>query len=257
MKKSWIVGAIIIVVLAIITYLNFTYNWGILQTGTPDKGSTEFTDTCKDIPPKNFSTCIPGTHNCTIQFDFEDRDQCYQSLAIKDRNIKICDMIDYNLRKNECLSVMNSLINESSRSDNPEYLEVLSFILKANKYVVDNNLNDACFPYRYIHLGCIHGETKDYLIASDLKEFNLTIEERLDLCNKFAHKGAIAYCLKSNNELQKCLDLSANNTYLNRVCRLTDNQVIPSQAFGPYEGDTTYSVDSYQNAPLVKYSELI
>jgi len=258
MKRGWIWAGIVIVLMAIITYLNFTYDWNIGgSSDSSDEGSADFTDTCIEVPPENFSVCEPGTHNCTISFTWKARDLCYQDLAVKERNMKICNNIFYTLTKNDCITLMNSLLQESDKKATKTYLEVLSLIIKANTFVIERDLNDACFPYRVQHLGCIHGETKDYLIASNLKEYDLTSEERIDLCYKFAHIGAIAYCLKSNNERPACFNLAKENPYLTRICYLEEGRIIPSIAFGPKEDNMEYKVDSYEPAELVKYSELM
>jgi len=138
------------------------------------------------------------------------------------------------------------------------YQNVLSQIEEGNQYVIEKDLSDGCFSYRYFHRGCYYDQSKNYLVASALQNHNLTHSEIIDLCYKFAHKGASAYCLKSNNEIQKCYDFAGDNNYLNRICNLEEGEWIPSNVYGPYQTDDyDFKVDSWNTAEVVHYSELI
>jgi hypothetical protein len=133
----------------------------------------------------------------------------------------------------------------SSQEENhsPAYQNVLSQIEEGNQYVIEKELSDGCFPYRYFNRGCYYDQSKNYLVSSDLQNQNLTHFEIIDLCYKFAHKGSIAYCLSMNNEKQKCSDFAGNNNYLNQICNLKEGNVIPSAKFGPYNYSNCYPED--------------
>ena len=72
----------------------------------------------------------------------------------------------------------------------------------------------------------------------------------IELCYKFVHKGAAAYCLKSNWKIEECLDLAGENAYLKRICNLREDETIPTEGFY----DPKYQADPI---PYVTYSELI
>jgi hypothetical protein len=115
-------------------------------------------------------------------------------------------------------------------SHSKSYLDTLNKLEIGNEYVINNNLSDGCFPYRTFHRGCYYDLSKNYLVAPNLQEdyYNLTNEEIIEMCYKFAHKGAVAYCLKSNNELSKCTDFAGDNQYLMKICSLKDGELIYS-----------------------------
>ena len=69
-------------------------------------------------------------------------------------------------------------------------------------------MKDSCFPYRYYDRGCYYtGKLKFYegLLISTFANTNLTHEEKVELCYKFAFKGSTAWCLRGNaeNEMEK------------------------------------------------------
>ena len=141
------------------------------------------------------------------------------------------------------------------RSEN--YTKTLSLIENGNAFVIGNNWDDGCFPYRYFHRGCYYSEEKHYVISSALQNYGLQNNEITELCYKFAHKGAVAYCLKTNREIQKCREFAGNNEYLNRICSLEDGEVIPSNTYGPYENETGWKVDDFgTTVEPVHYSKL-
>lgn len=167
------------------------------------------------------------------------------------------------------VGIVISNINKISVSE--DYQTALSRIENGNQIVIERDISDSCFQYRVVNRGCAY--TDYYLAQSTLENFNLTHGKRIELCYKFAHKGAIAYCLAMNNEREKCRDFSENNLYLDIVCDLEEEEIIPSKQFGPYnysncfpEGCTSLPFGSctdpdcsvLENAlDIVKYSELI
>ena len=160
------------------------------------------------------------------------------------------------------LAIIGFLIYTSNKdSVSEEYHIVLSQIEDANNYVMERDADDSCYPYRIFNRGCYYDRGKGYLEVSSLKSYNLTYEEKIDLCYKFAHKGGTAYCLSRNNEKQKCNNFSGNNTYLNRVCNLEEGEIIPSQKFGPYNEEEIdflgIKIDSWDKIEIVSYSDLI
>lgn len=140
---------------------------------------------------------------------------------------------------NEKVDILNDPNNIFPPSS---YETALSKIEEGNNYVIENDLDDSCFPYRYFHRGCYYSQEKHYLVASTLSgsEIFLTQDERITLCKKFAHKGAVAYCLKGSAESEKCLEFAGTNDYLKRICNLSPNEVIPSQLYGPYNYSNCY-----------------
>lgn len=148
--------------------------------------------------------------------------------------------------------------DSSENATSPLYQKFLSDIEEGNQYVIENNLSDGCFSYRYFHRGCYYDLSKRFLVISNFIGYNLTHSETIDLCYRFAHKGATAYCLKSNNEIQKCYDFASDNIYLNRICNLGEEEIIPSKNYGPYQtGNLTDKVDSWETMEPVYYSDLI
>ena len=140
------------------------------------------------------------------------------------------------------------------------YNDALFKIKEGNNYTIQKDLSDGCFPYRIYHRGCYYSNEDNYITNPSLipNQQNLTHDELISLCYSFVHKGAIAYCLKSNFEKQKCLNFAETNTYLSRICNLKENELIPSQMMGPYGTSTAgYKVDSWETVELVKYSDLI
>jgi len=140
------------------------------------------------------------------------------------------------------------------------YNNLLAQIKEGNNYTIQQNLTDGCFPYRIYHRGCYYSNEDNYITNPSLipNPQNLTHTEIISLCYKFVHKGAVAYCLKSNSEKQKCSDFAATNNYLGRICNLKEGELIPSQMMGPYQTDTSgYKVDAWKTVEPVKSSELI
>lgn len=142
------------------------------------------------------------------------------------------------------------MIENSNKSYSENYKKTLDLIEEGNQYVIKNDVNDDCFPYRYFHRGCYYNEKKNYLIASSLQGYNLTSKEIINLCYKFAHKGGTSYCLWANKELEKCLDFAKNNDYLIRICGLEEKETIP------FNGWWT---PGYREDPIprVEYSDLL
>ena len=154
------------------------------------------------------------------------------------------------------LLIIGFLIYTLNKNDlSEDYQNVLSQIEEANTDLIRLDQSDQCFGYRIFNRGCSYTDTS--LTQSTLKSYTLTHEEVINLCYEFAHKGATAYCLSMNNEREKCYAFAETNTYLQRVCNLEEGEIIPSQRFGPYEGDTPQKVDSWETIEPVKYSELI
>jgi hypothetical protein len=140
------------------------------------------------------------------------------------------------------------------------YEDALLKIEEGNNYTIQRDLTDGCFPYRIYHRGCYYSDEDNYVANPSFipNPQNLTHDELINLCYSFAHKGATAFCLKSNFEKQKCLNFARTNDYLIRICNLEEGELIPSQMMGPYETDTAgYKVDSLETIELVKYSDLI
>jgi hypothetical protein len=136
------------------------------------------------------------------------------------------------------------------------YNLILAQIEKGNNYIIGNNSDDLCFPYRYYQRGCYYGgKLKFYegLLISTLSDTNLSHEEKWELCFKFAYPGSVAWCLRGNaeneNEKQECIDFAGDNTYLTRICNLEDGKIIPQELgdAGPYDEETL--------VPYLKYSE--
>jgi len=151
--------------------------------------------------------------------------------------------------------IFKLLINENFSIN---YQNVLSNIEKGNQYVVEQNLSDGCFPYRYFNHACYYDESKNYLVSSTLQDKNLTHKEVVNLCYKFSHKGSVVYCLSMNQEKQKCMDFAGSNSYLSRICNLKEGELIPSQKYGPYQTDNyNFKVDSWNTIEPIYYSELI
>lgn len=63
---------------------------------------------------------------------------------------------------------------------------------------------------------------------NSLKGFNLTFEERIDLCYWFLFDGSVAYCL-SKNDYDKCLEFASKDLYLLRICSLEEGKNIPTE----------------------------
>ncbi|HIG94513.1 MAG: hypothetical protein QT05_C0049G0023 [archaeon GW2011_AR13] len=141
-----------------------------------------------------------------------------------------------------------------------EYKTLLDEIERGNKYIISSNLKDSCFPYRYYDRGCYYtGKLKFYegLLISTFANTNLTHEEKVELCYKFAFKGSTAWCLRGNaeNEMEKqdCLNFAGDNNYLIRICNLEGEEVIPASL--TTEGNTLHDEESI--IPYVHYSDLI
>lgn len=146
-----------------------------------------------------------------------------------------------------------SLRNNYSKS----YEEALLKIEEGNEYIIKEDLTDGCFPYRKFHRGCYYSDEKHYATNTIPNQQNLSHEEVISLCYAFVHRGATAYCLKSNSEKQECLNFAGTNNYLIRICNLDEGEIIPSQMMGPYETDMGgYNVDSWKTIEPVKYSDL-
>jgi hypothetical protein len=113
-----------------------------------------------------------------------------------------------------------------------EYQNVLNEIEKGNRYILQNGTSDSCFPYRYYHRGCYYeGKFKFYngLLVSDLRNYNLTDSEKIELCYKFIFNGSVAYCLSKNNH-KKCIEFASNDSYLSRICNLKKEETIPTES---------------------------
>ncbi len=141
----------------------------------------------------------------------------------------------------------------STLNQSEEYKSILSEIERGNEYTINHNSGDNCFPYRYFNRGCYYaGKLKFYegLLISDFSNTNLTHEEKIDLCYKFAFKGSTAWCLHKNSEDEKCLSFAGENEYLKRICSLKEGETIPNGGF--------YDVE-YQDDPIPtqSYSDLI
>lgn len=154
--------------------------------------------------------------------------------------------------------LFNSSEKQQEKTYSTEYKSLLEKIESGNKYTISNNLDDSCFPYRYYDRGCYYsGKLKFYegTLISTFSDTNLTHEEKVELCYKFAFKGSTAWCLRGNAETeierQDCLNFAGNNNYLIRICNLEGNEVIPAQIA---EGDIPHDEDTI--IPYVKYSEL-
>ncbi|MBU4069801.1 MAG: hypothetical protein KJ646_02365 [Nanoarchaeota archaeon] len=127
--------------------------------------------------------------------------------------------------------VKNYSYSGSESQSSQEYQNVLSEIEKGNSYISENGSSDDCFPYRYYHRGCYYGgKLKFYngLLISDLQEYNLTNEEKVQLCYKFTFNGSTAYCL-SKNDPDSCVEFSSDDSYLLRICGLEEGETIPTE----------------------------
>jgi hypothetical protein len=133
----------------------------------------------------------------------------------------------------------NNFEKQPGKIYSENYNSVLSKINEGNQYVIEKDLDDYCFSYRNGYR-CEYSDSKQYLVGGNLLYYNLTSEEMVDLCYKFAHKGAVANCLKLSSTKETCLDFAKDNTYLQRICDLGVNQLIPSQKSGPYNYSNCY-----------------
>lgn len=125
--------------------------------------------------------------------------------------------------------LFNNLEKQQEKISNENYNNVLTQIEAGNKCIVEQNKDDSCFSFRYFNRGCYYDSCKTTMTDSNLQNYNLTKEEIVNLCYKFAHKGATAYCLNSNSEKQKCIDFAGTNNYLIAVCELPSGKLLPSK----------------------------
>jgi len=143
------------------------------------------------------------------------------------------------------------LFNYFEKQPSKNYNGVLAQIELGNKCITEQDKDDSCFSFRSFHKGCYYDSCKTTMAYSDIQNYDLTKEEILNLCYKFAHKGVVAYCLKSNSEKQKCLDFAGTNIYLVAICGLQEGELLPSQLI---EG-TEVCKNAVCFEPI-KYSEL-
>lgn len=136
--------------------------------------------------------------------------------------------------------VLGSFIYLNTKEDN--YSKVFARIEKGNLWIEQNGWSDSCDSYRYYHRGCYYKQYPgldgtDAIVGGSLQYYNLTHEEIWDLCSEFIFPGHVAYCYNQNaqtkKEKQECLDFVGTDDYLKRICMLKEDQVIPSESFGP------------------------
>jgi len=224
-KKSKIFFFIGIVFL-LIALFTVLYYFGII----PRAG-----DSCKNIPGELSSTNTKGK----MTYTYYSRDSCYEELALSSKNDYFCTRLWEGQKSEYCDYALNKINQVPNKSES--FYMVLYFIEQGNKYLIENDLSDSCLEYRTPDGGCATSPQRDYFLDSSFFKYTkLNETQKIELCYKFAHKGAVTYCLKDNSQIEKCLEVAENNEYLKKICSLNGEERIDSTSFA-----------------ALKYSELI